>query len=297
VRTRDIQIRDPFVLPQPSAGEYWLFGSTDRDVWKAPGVGFDCYRSRDLDEWDGPFPAFRPPAGFWASMNFWASEVHEYRGQYSMFASFKAPRRYRGTQILEAARPEGPYAPISSGPVTPPDWECLDGTLHLDRDGRPWIVFCHEWVQVHNGAIYAMRLSPDLARPAGRPVFLFNASEAPWVKPLKRSLEDPQYRFPCFVTDGPFVHRCRDGTLLMLWSSFGVHEYAMGTARSETGTIEGPWIQGSEPIWAANGGHGMVFRTFDGRLFMSLHTPNETPNERAVFVPLVETDGSLRVRS
>jgi len=296
-RTSQIQIRDPFVLLEEKSGWYYLFGTTDPDCWKGPGVGFDCYRGRDLEEWEGPFAAFRPPEGFWATTSFWAPEAHRFGGRYYLFASFKAPHHYRGTQILVADRPEGPYEPVSDGPVTPPDWECLDGTLHVDEAGRPWIVFCHEWVQTHNGGMYALRLSSDLSTPDSRPVFLFSASEAAWVMHPGWPETAARIRFPCYVTDGPFLHRLRDGGLVMLWSSIGTEGYAMGIAHSASGTVEGPWLQEEQPIWGKDGGHGMVFRSFDGRLSMTLHTPNQTPNERALFVPVEERDGSLRVVS
>jgi hypothetical protein len=167
--------------------------------------------------WEGPIPAFRPPPGFWGEQNFWAPEVHGYNGRFYMFASFKADRRYRGTQVLVSDVLSGPYLPLAGGPVTPANWECLDGTLHVDTDNVPWIVFCHEWVQVHNGAVYAMRLSPDLRESAGRPVFLFNASEAPWVYQSGWPNEKSQYHFPAYVTDGPFIYRTGGGILLMLW--------------------------------------------------------------------------------
>jgi hypothetical protein len=63
----EIQLCDPFVLPFPEERCYYLFGSTDEDIWTDPGIGFDCYRSTDLREWSGPIPAFRPPAGFAAN--------------------------------------------------------------------------------------------------------------------------------------------------------------------------------------------------------------------------------------
>ena len=295
-RTSDIQIRDPYVLPDPG-GWYYLFGTTDPDCWKGPGVGFDCYRSRDLVAWEGPFPAFRPPAGFWATTNYWAPEAHRHGGRYYLLASFKAPRHYRGTQILASDKPEGPYVPLGEGPVTPPDWECLDGTLHVDEDGKPWMVFCHEWVQIHNGAVCAIRLSQDLSRADSRPILLFSASEAAWVEHRPWPENDPRIRFPRHVTDGPFLHRMADGGLVMLWSSVGWEGYAMGIARSQSGTVLGPWVQEEKPIWSRDGGHGMVFRRFDGQLCMTLHTPNQTPNERAVLVPVEERDGSLRVVS
>ncbi|WP_263364595.1 hypothetical protein [Paenibacillus arenilitoris] len=33
LRREDIQIRDPFVLPVPKQKRYYLFGSTDRNIW------------------------------------------------------------------------------------------------------------------------------------------------------------------------------------------------------------------------------------------------------------------------
>jgi len=137
IRRQDIQIRDPFVLPMAEEGCYYLFGTTDRNAWDGPGTGFDTYRSRDLETWEGPFPAFRPEPGFWATTQFWAPEVHRYRGRFYLFASFKAPGVCRGTEILVADSPLGPFRPHSRGPVTPPQWECLDGTLVIDDAGKP----------------------------------------------------------------------------------------------------------------------------------------------------------------
>lgn len=295
MKTNEIQIRDPYILTDEKGGLYYLFGTTDRNCWSGPGVGFNCFKSRDLKEWTGPIPAFRAPEGFWGTTNFWAPEVHRFNGRFYMLATFKAAGRYRATQILVSDAAEGHYVPLTEGPVTPPDWECLDGTLHVDREGNPWMVFCHEWVQVHNGGMYALPLSRDLKRPVGRPVFLFNASEAPWVyRPEWPGKESP-HAFPTYVTDGPFLHRLSSGVLLMIWSSMGRAGYAMGIARSETGDIAGPWRQVAEPLWEKNGGHGMIFRTFDGRLFVTLHTPNQTPCERPVFVEIEETEDTIRL--
>lgn len=60
----NIHLRDPFLLPVASEGVTYLFGSSDPDPWNPPGIGFDCWRSKDLVEWEGPFLAFRPPADF-----------------------------------------------------------------------------------------------------------------------------------------------------------------------------------------------------------------------------------------
>lgn len=298
MKTKDIHIRDPFVLPVVATQTYYLYGTTGKSTWAARGEGFDVYRSTDLATWDGPRPAFRPDADFWATMNFWAPEVHAYHDRFYMFATFKAPQRYRGTQILIADAPEGPFTPLTGDPITPPDWERLDGTLHIDRDGAPWIVFCHEWVQIHNGAMVAQRLSDDLTHAVDRPILLFNASEAPWVRPIRGwpDAPDTPHRFPCYITDGPFLHRLPGGDLLMLWSSFGEHGYTLAVARSETGHVTGPWAQDPTPLWTKDGGHGMLFHTFDGKLYVTFHSPNQSPHERPVFLEVEETADTLRIK-
>jgi arabinan endo-1,5-alpha-L-arabinosidase len=309
---KHIQIRDPFVVADQAQRCYYLFGTTDKDCWKGPGTGFDCYRSEDLIDWEGPIPAFRPPPGFWGTHNFWAPEVHHYQGRYYMFATFAGERVFRGTQILVSDLISGPYVPLTDGPITPGNWQCLDGTLHIDGKGEPWIVFCHEWMQVHDGAMYAMRLSHDLTRAAAPPVFLFNASQAPWAyrsgwpgpgqpSQFPAYLSGPEvaasYPFPIHVTDGPFLHRKKDGMLLMLWSTLGEEGYTMGLAHSESGEVSGPWIQLAEPLWTQDGGHGMIFRTFEGRLFIAIHHPNQTPLERPLFVEIEETASGIRFKN
>jgi hypothetical protein len=127
---------------------------------------------------------------------------------------------------------------------------------------------------------------------------LFSASEAPWAVTLTGwEKENPHYQFPTYVTDGPFLYRLTDKTLLMLWSSFGSKGYAMGIARSETGHITGPWRQDPVPLWLEDGGHGMFFRTFDGHLMLTFHSPNKTPNERPVFIALEETNEHIALKS
>jgi hypothetical protein len=287
----DIQIRDPFVLTVPEESAYYLFGSTDPDIWSGPGIGFDCYRSTDLVEWEGPIAAFRPPPGFWSPGSYWAPEVHRWGDAWFMFATFTGDDARRGTAVLRAAHPPGPYEPWSDGAVTPTAWNCLDGTLHID-DGAPWMVFCHEWTQCGDGEIHAAPMSDDLRALAGDPHLLFKASEARWARPFAGVEELSDGPPPHVVTDGPFLHRTPGGQLVMLWSSLGDGGYATGVARSTTGTLHGAWRHDEQPIWADDGGHGMLFRTFDGQLHLALHQPNQTPHERAVFVPL---DEELRI--
>ena len=289
MKKEEIRLRDPFVVPIPQEGCYYLFGTTDRNIWDPPATGFDAYRSADLVDWEGPFAAFRPPPGFWADRNFWAPEVHRYGEAWYMFASFKAAGVCRGTAILRSEAILGPYEPYSDGPVTPRDWECLDGTLYVDDGGAPWMVFCHEWVQVGDGEMCARRLSQDLRQPAGDPIILFHASEAPWALGAAPEGSDEMN----YITDGPFIYTAEDASLIMLWASCSTNGYAQGQSRSRSGRITGPWQHDSEPLYSQDSGHGMVFRTFDGQLMLTLHTPNDTPNERPVFLPVRESAGRL----
>ena len=280
MRLNEIHIRDPFILPVD--GVYYLYGSRGWETWLDHASGLDVYTSRDLENWSGPTQVFTPPAGFWADRNFWAPEVHAYRGAYYMLASFKSASACRGTQILRAATPLGPFLPHSDGPVTPRDWECLDGTLHVDRDGKPWMVFCHEWVQVGDGEICALPLAEDLSAASGEPRLLFRASEPEW----------SDGKTGAFTTDGPFLYASSSGRLLMLWSGFSQRRYVQALAVSESGRVQGPWRQAGL-LYQADGGHGMVFRTFSGALKMILHTPNPTPQERPLILALEEKDGML----
>ncbi|GIX06394.1 MAG: glycosyl hydrolase family 43 [Candidatus Poribacteria bacterium] len=266
-RIESIHLRDPYVLPDPVSKTYYLYG-TGWPVQDEEGPGFVAYRSSDLRRWEGPFVVFKRTPEFWADREYWAPEVHFYRGRYYLFGSFKAELAMRGTQILVADSPLGPFAPLWKRPVTPREWECLDGTLYLDPEGRPWIVFCHEWVQMYDGEMCALPLTPDLQLPAGVPRYLFTASQAPWVRPFYHEGKQG------YVTDGPFLYTGSDGTLWMIWSSFSEGGYTVGVARSPSGDILGPWEQLPEPLFSDHGGHAMIFTAFDGTEYLILHQPN-----------------------
>lgn len=278
-----IRMRDPFVLPVPGDSLYYLYCNAVQDHMP---VGFDVYTSPDLQDWSGPLPVFRAGAEFWADSDFWAPEVHAYAGAYYLFASFKAAGKCRGTQILRSDVPGGPFVPISAGPVTPRDWECLDGTLYVDEQA-PWIVFCHEWTQVKDGEMCAMPLSTDLTHALKAPLLLFKASQAPWVTPFP--FENNR------VTDGPCLYHTPAGSLLMVWSSFTETGYSVGIARSVGGAIAGPWQHQAETLYQKNGGHGSLFRIFEGRLMLALHQPNSGSIERAHFIPLDELNDTLHL--
>ncbi|MDK3161798.1 hypothetical protein QPK87_35385 [Kamptonema cortianum] len=68
--TQEIFIRDPYIVTNRDKGLYYMFGSTDPNVWQGRCEGFDYYTSRNLREWDGPFPAFKPEEFFLVAREF-----------------------------------------------------------------------------------------------------------------------------------------------------------------------------------------------------------------------------------
>lgn len=287
---KDVQIRDPFVVPVQEEGKYYLFGSTDTNIW-GKGTGFNVYVGQDLENWEGPYPVFRPREDFFAEKNFWAPEVYAYDDRYYMFATFRRKDNdLLGTAALVSDSLLGPFVPHSDGPLTPKDWSSLDGTLVIDEEGLPWMVFCHEWQQVTDGEVCAVRLSKDLKQTMGEPKLLFRASEAPWTTPYK------SVRYPGqdnYVTDGTYLFKASNGELLMLWASFIEGSYALGMARSASGQVTGPWVQEEKALYQNDGGHGMIFRTFEGKLILTIHAPNQTPNERPIFIEIQENGGKI----
>ncbi len=293
MKLNEIRIRDPYVVADKKTKSYYLLGTTDTEPWFGKGEGFIVYQSKDLIHWNSLGYAFTPEKNFWGEKNFWAPEVHHYQDVFYMFASFYAEGKCRGVQILKAEDIKGPYEPISDRAVTPLNWECLDGTFFVDEEGEPWLIFSHEWTQIHDGAICAAKLSKNLKEMVSDPIVLFHASEAPWSVPNTGDII--QKEGENYVTDGPFLWRTAAGKLMMLWSSFSETGYSIGIASSQSGLITGPWEHVKEPFYKKDGGHGMLFRTFDGELKLSLHTPNMEYEERAVFLS-VEEDEKMGLR-
>ena len=233
----DLRIRDPFVVTDVPNGRYIMVASMSNRQRGAKG--WECYTSRDLRHWRTPVTVFTPPAGFWADRDFWAPEIHAYQGKFYLFGTVSAEQAKRGTQVFVADSPLGPFRVHTDRAATPHDWMALDGTLHVENN-QPWVVFCHEWVQIGDGTMNAVRLADDLSKPVGEPILLFRASDAPWCRPVQLGK---------YVTDGPCFYRLKSGPLLMLWSSFGERGYAVGVARSVSGAIQGPWTQDRQPLY------------------------------------------------
>lgn len=275
LKREDIRIRDPFIFTDTAHGCYYMYGTTDLETGSiAARKSFSVYKSYDLESFEEPRVIFDAKGtDFWGEYDFWAAEMHVWRGKYYLFGSCKSDSCHRGTQIFVCDAPDGKFLPVSKHAATPLDWECLDGTLCIE-DGVPYLVFSHEWTQVGNGEICALRLSDDLSHAEGEPFLLFRASDNPDVSEIN-GVGSGQY-----VTDGPFLWREGD-KLRMIWSSFYRGRYLV--LEAEADSLRGKWKHyGSR--FGFDGGHAMIFSTLSGERMISLHKPNAPhDSERAVF--------------
>jgi len=276
----DINIRDPYILVH--GGKYYLYGTRAKNTWeKMPlhVIGFDVYVSEDMENWSEPKEIFSYFDGFWGDRQYWAPEVHFYKGNFYLFASFTGEGCHRGTAILMSDTPDGRFKEHSNKAITPHSWECLDGTFYVEN-GIPYIVFCHEWTQIKDGTVCALQLTEDLKSSVGEPIELWRASSAPWVVPCTDNKD--------FCTDGPFMHNL-DGELICIWSSFtGDKDYCEAISRSDNGSILGSWTIDDELLFSKDGGHGMIFTDLCGDLNFIYHTPNSTPDERPTVLKLTK---------
>ena len=301
----DINIRDPFIMPDHEKGIYYMYRtSTSAFADGKERGGVEVFKSKDLKTWEGPVKVFTVDENNWITGRVWAPEVHRYNGKYYLFATLNShiewkkqqedwvPYTHRATQVFWSNSPEGPFLPFSDLPHTPIDKMALDGTLWVE-DGIPYMIYCHEWVQLIDGTMELAKLKPDLSAFDGKSVSLFHASAAEWSIGTKLTPNSPTN----YVTDGCFLYRTKTGKLLMIWSSFAANnDYAIGIATSATGKITGPWEHQKEPLFSKDGGHGMMFESLDGKLCIVFHRPNNPDQaERARIFEIEDTGDSLRL--
>lgn len=284
---KDFRIRDPFVLVDD--GKYFMYASGCNE-FGGYCDNFIVYKSTDLIDWTEPNVVFKATDDFWSHQDYWAPEVHKYKGKYYMFASLKGENGMRGTQVFVSSTPDGEFKPVSNKAITPAEWMSLDGTFYTDKNGKAYIVFCHEWTQIKNGEICYMELSDDLSKAVSEPKVMFKGSDAKWAKAI-----DPEGEK--FITDGPFLYRGNLGKLFMIWSSNSPTGYTEGIAVSTNDEIDGDWVHLDTPLFEKNGGHGMIFETLDSKLMFTMHRPNSPyGSERAVFMELIDDGDTIRIK-
>ena len=271
----DLSMSDPFIIPDPETKTYYLTSTGGR-----------LYKSKDLVWWEGPYNIINTEDSWLKGMPA-AAEIHKigdwyyYAGTWNDHSDLiqQVPRRYNvphnQTILLRSKNIEGPYEIFTEDrnyDYQPREWDCIDGTLY-EEDGKIYMIFVHEWTQIIDGTMDYIELSSDLSKNISEwPVTMFRATENPSVKEMN-SLGEATFgrKLPGWVTDGPQMFRTQTGKLGMLWSGWGEERYLQLVCYSESGTIAGPWVQEPEPFLGNNSGHGMLFRTFEGKLMYVVH--------------------------
>ena len=279
--------RDPFIMR--CGNEYYLY-KKDKKSTKIV-----CHVSKDLKMWSDEITVYLPPKNFHGTAHlFWAPECHYYKGKYYIFTSvYSSVTKHRCISVYRADNPLGPFEDIAGGCITPTDWDAIDGTFYVDETGQPWMIFVHEWISMPdgNGSFVAAKLAEDLTHFISEPIHLFYAKE------LQGATMG--------VTDGCYMVTTTSGKLCMIWSNFTQKGYVVAKAYSQSGKIQGPWVQegllyqkGAFSFAKYEGGHGMVFQKIDGGFAVAYHSPNKREGETLESVQiknLCEKDNSFYI--
>lgn len=296
---RTLQIRRNVPLDSIVLSDPCILADQKTKMYYMTGTGGMLWKSKDLKVWDGPYKVAQTDSSSWMGPRpmIWAAEIHSYKDKYYYFATFTNQAikidtvkgnviERRASHILVSDRPDGPYVPMKDSIYLPANMPTLDGTFWIDKDAKPYMVYCYEWLQNLDGTIEKIELKPDLSGSIGSGKLLFRASDSPW----SREKDENGKERPNKVTDGPWLFKTASGRLGMLWTSWIHSVYTQGVAYSKSGTLDGPWIQEKYPITPPDFGHGMLFRTLGGKLLMSVHSHKDINGRYRRIPHLFEVD-------
>ncbi len=265
----DIHIRDPFVFIE--GGVYYLLGTTGDDPW-VTGSNFTLYRSNDLKNFEcmGQMVEESTLSDY---TQLWAPELHFYEGKYYLIVSVFCKEKGRGSMILTSSSLTEPFYPLTGEYITPAGWGCLDATLFVWKN-EPYLIFSNEWTTPvcgnGDGALFLSKLSPDLKTLVGEPRKIVSGRECGF------AVEIANAEARGYIAEGPYLVE-EDGYIAMYWSTCTVDGYCV--VKSVAKDISSEFVF-ERFIFRKDGGHGMIFRDFEGVQKITFHQPNVTPNER-----------------
>ena len=296
IKRENLRIRDPYVVAHNKT--YYMYGTIGEDKNEK---NLYVFRSKDLENWEEGKVIFTLSPDSWAESELWAPEVHLYKGKFYIFISIKGKNGLRGTQIAVSDTPDGIFIPLNNKPQTPPDKSCIDGTLYVEND-TPYMIYSSDWPDNYEsdkgcyvGKISAVELTEDLSEIVGEPFLLFESDEAYCSKKAPAVHEYLGKTISRYGSDAPFVQKLSNGNLFLTWSPIPDMNYIVAAAISENG-IKGDWKHLEKEVFYKNGGHAMFFDDFEGNRKMCIHFPERYPDERALFLDVIEEDGVIKVK-
>ena len=98
MKLNEIYMRDPFMYIEDGIG--YLIGTTDTTAWGGKASGFLGYKTKDMENFEGPYVLFSNNDSFWADENFWAPELHKIFGKF--YWSSKGLKREVDVQLFNS---------------------------------------------------------------------------------------------------------------------------------------------------------------------------------------------------
>lgn len=271
MKREDIHIRDPFVLVENE--KYYLLGTTGNDPWGKAST-LELYVSDDLEDFDRKCVMVND-GSLDTYTNIWAPEIHKYKGKYYLIISAYREDVGRGSLIFVSDKLDNNFKMLTGEYITPSGWGCLDATLFV-FDGVPYLCFSNEWLtpisKDGDGSLFIAKLSEDLKMLAEKPRKIVSGKDCP----LSVEIGD---KIKGYVAEGPFLYE-QDGVICLLWSTFTKNGYSVLESRSKN-DIYGSY-ELKKTVFDKDGGHCMRFIDLSGKPCITLHRPNDTPNERMI---------------
>ena len=303
-------VKDPFIFADAASRTYYLY-SVNPD---AANPGVIAYTSADLLEWAGPVTVYSAPADSWnaAAGAVMSPDVALYGGKYYLFVTLEnksanvvSSGRYcttfrRNIAIAVANSPAGPFVDMNKASPVTGNFAYMhrDGTLYVDPDGTPYMIYAHDWVQKIDGNFQAVKLDKnDLSKKVGDQFMLFRSSLAAFYADAEYE-GSPGYKqanaqqFAPYKAYNPQIYNTPEGGLALLWVTEREGKLVVSQSVSRTGSLDGPWEQ-KALLLRGGRGSASAFKTFAGEPIILC----EGPGGKAELYGAAITDGGFKLMS
>ena len=180
-----------------------------------------CYSTTDMQNWTDHGTVLADADFAWAKENTaWAAQCVERNGKFYMYVTLvPADTGGRAIGVAVADKPEGPFKDALGKPLCGPNWDFIDPTVFIDKDGQAYLYF-------GNPQLYYVKLNEDMTSYSGEITKADMTPEAFGVK------EDHTT-----YTEGPWFYK-RGDLYYMLYAANGIPEdIRYSTSPNPTG----PW--------------------------------------------------------
>ena len=178
-----------------------------------------------------------------------------------------------------AINPKGHMCPWKILPLPARKQNPLDASLWIDKDHKPYMIYCWEWfAETGMAPVEKKNWNPIWSGTAGEGKILF-PSDTPWSREKDAPGKDKFNK----VTDG-LCFKNKTGKLGMIWDQLGRCVHTQGVAYSASGTSMGHGCWRKNPLRHPILVMVCCSRTLEGKLLMVLHS-HKNVNRRYIRIP------------